>query len=300
MINDKEQSPAQAASNGFSLISDEKLLALYCTMLRCRMHQERVRILFGMNTQNGKAYGLAAGHEASIAGVGIDLLLEDTVSDLQGDFISIFIKGLPPGKLFANYAGSIAASANVHGHINLAIGSAVAYKANFENKIAVLFCDGECTAQSCWQEALKFAGENSLPVLFVSLSSGAEMSETADLKTNKRRIPPHEKAMNFPTIAVEGNDAVAVYRVACEAIAHARKGDGPTLIECQRRQTGDPLLNMEKYLIRKGLYSEKFKLEAKARILEELDAVIEMTDKIPSATLISGAMLAAEKGQELN
>jgi TPP-dependent pyruvate/acetoin dehydrogenase alpha subunit len=73
---------------------------------------------------------------------------------------------------------------------------------------------------------------------------------------------------------VEGNDAVAVYRVACEAVAHARKGDGPTLIVCQRWQEGDPLQNMENYLDRKGLFSEKFRRQVESGFLAKLDAAI--------------------------
>ena len=84
------------------------------------------------------------------------------------------------------------------------------------------------------------------------------------------------KACSFPVIAVDGNDAVAVYRVASEAIAHARKGDGPTLIECIRTKAGDPLLNMEKYLVRKGLFSEEFKRKVAAGCSEKLDAALQI------------------------
>jgi TPP-dependent pyruvate/acetoin dehydrogenase alpha subunit len=52
---------------------------------------------------------------------------------------------------------------------------------------------------------------------------------------------------------VDGNDVVAVYRVASEAIAHARKGHGPTLIDCRLSIPADPLQNMRNYLIGKGL-----------------------------------------------
>ncbi|MGA3136616.1 MAG: thiamine pyrophosphate-dependent enzyme [Terracidiphilus sp.] len=107
----------------------------------------------------------------------------------------------------------------------------------------------------------------------------------------------------FPAITVDGNDIVAVYRVASEAIAHARKGNGPTLIECQtgrsdghseigsgkfrdpaeveRWKAGDPILKMEKYLIRKGLFSEEFKKQIAGEFSKELNAAIESADKLP-------------------
>jgi pyruvate dehydrogenase E1 component alpha subunit len=82
---------------------------------------------------------------------------------------------------------------------------------------------------------------------------------------------------------VESNDAVAVYRVSCEAIAHARKGDGPTLIECKCCQEGDPLRNMETYLDRKGLFSEKFKRQVESGFLEELAAAERVAGKSRSS-----------------
>jgi pyruvate dehydrogenase E1 component alpha subunit len=70
-------------------------------------------------------------------------------------------------------------------------------------------------------------------------------------------FPPTTESSLLPSISVDGNDVVAVYRVATEAIAHARKGHGPTLIDCQLVNPGDPLQNMKKYLMRKGLVDEK-------------------------------------------
>jgi TPP-dependent pyruvate/acetoin dehydrogenase alpha subunit len=133
---------------------------------------------------------------------------------------------------------------------------------------------------------LKFAGVHTLPILFVSQSTPPTEPSLLDPQINARRIPLKTKAYSFPTITVEGNDAVAVYRVASEAIAHARKGDGPTLIECQRWQVGDPLLNMEKYLIRKGLFNEECKWQVAAGFSKELDSAIELTEKTSSAPLI--------------
>ncbi len=97
MTNSKKQIPVPAANNGFSLISDEKLLAIYAAMLKCRMIEDRARVLLNMNNLSGNA---GAGQEAIAAAVGIDLLPEDTVRVLPGDLIHLFIKGLPLKKLF--------------------------------------------------------------------------------------------------------------------------------------------------------------------------------------------------------
>jgi pyruvate dehydrogenase E1 component alpha subunit len=93
-------------------------------------------------------------------------------------------------------------------------------------------------------------------------------------------------------MAVDGNDAVAVYRVAHESIARARKGRGPTLIECvhfildesaKRRNSAnslrgrDPIRNMEQYLAGKKLFSAGLRSEAANKFREQLDEAIAST-----------------------
>jgi TPP-dependent pyruvate/acetoin dehydrogenase alpha subunit len=128
MIKSKEQSLVPTAQNGFSLISDEKLLALYATMLKCRMIQERAGILFQNNKSNGNADS-AVGLEAAAAGVAIDLLPEDTVSTFPLDLIPLFIKGLPLEKLSARPFNAIAPSFTIATQLNIAAGTALANKA---------------------------------------------------------------------------------------------------------------------------------------------------------------------------
>ncbi len=121
---------------------------------------------------------------------------------------------------------------------------------------------------------MKFAGAQRLPIFFVSQCTNR--GARPDNRSNGGGGRLKAKSYGFPAIAVEGNDAVAVYRVACEAIAHARKGDGPTLIECQCWQEGDPLLKMEKYLDRKGLFSEKFRRQVESGFIAKLDTAVGM------------------------
>src|ERR1035441_9772378 len=100
MTLSKKRIPAQAANNVFSIISDEKLLAIYSTMLKCRMLKDRTRILLKGNRLNGSEYEAGNGKPAA-AGVVIDLLPQDTVWAFPNDILPFFIKGLPLEKLFA-------------------------------------------------------------------------------------------------------------------------------------------------------------------------------------------------------
>ena len=69
---------------------------------------------------------------------------------------------------------------------------------------------------------------------------------------------------SFPTITVDGCDVVAVYRVASEAIEHARKDHGGTHIDCIAALSEDPIRKMEKYLSGKGLLTSDLKRQAAA------------------------------------
>lgn len=259
----KSKEKTSGTQNGFSLISNEKLLALYSTMLKCRMIQGRIRILFRQNNFTGN-HSPAVGREAAAVGVAIDLAPEDTVAPPPGDLIPCFINGLLLEELFGGLSHPIAPSPGIAARLKIAVDAAMANKLNKNNKISVAFSTGEPASLGPWHQALSFAGLHGLPMIFVSWM---------------KSIPLKTKACGFPAITVDGNDAVAVYRVASEAIAHARKGNGPTLIECQRWKAGDPILTMEKYLIRKGLFTKDYKAEVAAAFNEELDAAIELAEK---------------------
>jgi TPP-dependent pyruvate/acetoin dehydrogenase alpha subunit len=249
---------APSIQNGFSLISNEKLLQLYATMLKCRAIQECLRILVKEN-KLAVNVGASWGQEAATVGLTIDLLPEDTIAPHPGDIIPLFISGLPLQDLFRSLFRPVPAAPSITAQLKTATDAAMRYKLSNNKKIAVAISN-ESTSPGPWKDALAFAGLHDLPMVFLSWN----------------HIPLKTKGRRLPTITVDGNDVVAVYRVACESIAHARMGNGPTLIECQSYilDPGDPILNMEKYLIRKGVFSADFKNEILAEFRNELDAAM--------------------------
>jgi TPP-dependent pyruvate/acetoin dehydrogenase alpha subunit len=231
------------------------------------------------------SYASIAAQEAAAVGAVIDLFPEDTICPSQSDFIPSFIKGMPLDELFRQLDARAASIARVRrsksrsvAQFNIATGLALVNKINKNNKIAVSFSDARATAPSAWHDALKFAGDEALPIIFVHQNCMCNESATMKLKANGTSLK--EQAYGFPSITVDGTDAVAVYRVASEAIAHARKGNGPTLIECMSSgQDADSIQNMEKYLTRKGLYSEVSKARVTAAFCSELDRAIERAQR---------------------
>ncbi|MGA2352606.1 MAG: thiamine pyrophosphate-dependent enzyme [Terracidiphilus sp.] len=236
---------ALAGNNGFSLISNEKLLQLYSTMVKCRGNS-------------------AADQVAAAVGVTIDLLPEDTVVALPGDFD--FLQGhIRPHEKSGRRSSPAA-------QLKMSIGAAIENKEKKNGKIAVVFSSGDSGFP---HEALIQAGAQQLPILFVCPTNLPAKPLLA-----RKRIGVEQSAADvygFPFIPVDGVDVVAVYRVATEAIAHARKGNGSTLIECKFDGSGahDPITKMEDYLTRKGLFSAKVKRKVVARHTAGLDAAFE-------------------------
>ena len=95
-------------------------------------------------------------------------------------------------------------------------------------------------ASIAWHEALARACAQRLPILFVSQSDTPVWAGEPQRTVQDREAGLKAQAGGLPEIAVDGNDVVAVYRVATEAIAHARRGNGPTLIECQAERSRGP------------------------------------------------------------
>jgi TPP-dependent pyruvate/acetoin dehydrogenase alpha subunit len=279
----KEISPAVFAppsQNGFSLITNEKLLALYAAMVKCRLLQERAQSAY----EGLGAGGDSTGQEAAAAGVLIDLGAEDTLAACSHGLMTRFLKGEALDGLFGELNGRAAGTARrvragrtqIATQLKAGLRAARAHKKEKRNKVAVAFGCASADAQEHWQEALRVAGEKGLPIIFVRLGVDGPG------KGKKGKANGH----GVPHVHVDGNDAVAVYRVASEAIAHARKGNGATLIECipfrlagvesgQSGCEGDPLLNMEKYLRRKGLFKPEFKAEVAAGFGREIQKAVE-------------------------
>jgi TPP-dependent pyruvate/acetoin dehydrogenase alpha subunit len=271
----KEESAAATAAlagnHGFSLISDEKLLQIYTSMVKCRMIGERVQSLWGQRKSTGNRHA-SVGQEAAAAAVAIDLLPGDTLFPSHRDLVVNFIKGDPLTEVLRSLSAD-AAAPELAGQLSLATSAAQIDKREKNGKIAVIFSSGESSLPGIWQEALLNAGANRLPILFVRQAGISDSSES---------LTPRD--FGFPCIPVDGSDAVAVYRVATEAITHARKGNGATLIECvpwplDGRLETDPILKMEAYLTRKGLFSEELKREVAVSFSKELDCAIEATER---------------------
>lgn len=252
------QSRKKRGGNGFTLISREKLLALYASLMRSRMLEEFV------SNQTGKTRGRDSrrDHEAPAVALAIDLKRDDTVTAGPGDLLPGFMKD-------QNLAATLAALGSpartpFAARLKTALGAARAHRQNGKTNVAVVFCPASSASSRSWGEALKTAGAERLPILFV-----------CDYTADRHALP----RLKFPAITVDRNDVVALYRVASEAMAHARRGNGATLIECmawqapEEQASSDPIVNMERYLEQSGISPARTRASVSAAIRRKLRQV---------------------------
>jgi TPP-dependent pyruvate/acetoin dehydrogenase alpha subunit len=300
------------------LMSHEKLRQLYSTMLKCRLLDERTRIL-EKQANFEDHYTASVGQEATAVGAAIDLRPEDTVAPAHRDSILNFVKGVPLTVLFSQIYGRSTSPVSVRsgsGHsgyaplniilpvpniatpLNISTGIALANQTKNNDNVVVAFSGQGSASLRTWCEVLNLAGRRSLPIVFVSRSN--LLAESVPVKPEREldEISPMAAGYGFPAIPVDGNDAVAVYRVAQEAIERARSGGGPTLIETltirgqERTENGsakhrawdevdewksrDPVAKMEHYLTGKGLFSKGWKKDITDAFQQELDTAIKV------------------------
>jgi TPP-dependent pyruvate/acetoin dehydrogenase alpha subunit len=290
------------ASHPNPLINHEKLRQLYSTMLKCRLLDEHVRIPGKQAGFENDRYSFV-GLEATAVGAAIDLRSSDTLAPPHRNFTLSYLKGLPLTAMFSQLYGRntpgrrgrsapddcgyaqlniVLAASTVAAQLEMCIDIAFANQRKKNDNVVMAFCGEGSIPLNDWQDALRFAGQRSLPVVFVRQSHLSAGSISVELASAGKDTSSEAVGYGFPAITVDGNDAVAVYRVAQEAIERARSGGDPTLIEAQifpGNGSSDPIAAMERYLTSKGLFSEDWKKEIIALFQQELNAAIDIGEK---------------------
>jgi TPP-dependent pyruvate/acetoin dehydrogenase alpha subunit len=231
----RQESSAATGQPAFSLISTAKLLQIYSTMVKCRVLEERLCLFAPQSETSGVGEAM---REASVVGATVDLGRGDAVVPSQWHFLADLANGgLPKMTLTRLVArkGSRGMRPPAPGlRFRSAIREARMRKGKRTRKIVVAFADNGETAAPSWRKLLAIAVRQKLPIVFIVVQTqrpptGINGQERDAMEPPRRRVA----VRGLPAIVVDVDDAVAVYRVAYEAIARARRGLGPTLIECE-------------------------------------------------------------------
>jgi acetoin:2,6-dichlorophenolindophenol oxidoreductase subunit alpha len=247
-------------------LSRERLLDTYRTMRTIRSFEQTLNEL----SQAGRVPGflhLYAGEEAIAAGVSISLSDDDYVTsthrghghsiakgvELKAMMAEIFGKstGICKGKGGSMHIadvekGMLGANGIVGGGIPLAIGAALSAKVRKTGGVAVAFFGDGATNQGAFHESVNIASILKLPVVFVIENNGYGEATPVEYHVNIRDLAARAASYGIPGVIADGMDFFDVFAKASAAIDRARRGEGPTLLECKTYRyfghyVGDPL-----------------------------------------------------------
>jgi pyruvate dehydrogenase E1 component alpha subunit len=175
-----------------------------------------------------------------------------------------------------------------------AVGLAWGLRLKGEDSVVVAHFGEGATSQGDFHEAVNLAGVVKAPVVFFCQNNYWAISTSRELQTASATFAQKAVAYGFPGVLVDGNDLFAVYEVMQQAVARARRGDGPTLIEAVTYRLGmhttaddgsrceppgmrdrwrplDPLIRVKRYLERRGAWDQS----ADARMEREVGAALD-------------------------
>jgi 2-oxoisovalerate dehydrogenase E1 component len=128
--------------------------------------------------------------------------------------------------------GSLGANGVVSGGLPLSVGCGLSLQMQKTDKVAICFFGDGATNEGNFHESLNMAAVWKLPVVFVCENNQYGMSTSVARANAARDIADRAVAYNIPGVGVDGMDVLAVYSAVKDAVAHARSGAGPVLVNC--------------------------------------------------------------------
>jgi len=227
-------------------------LDLYRVQVELRQFEKRAYDLFLENYVKGTSH-LSIGQEAIAAGVAAAMKSDDWTFATYRGHAHTLARGVPMTPVFAELmgranglmagkGGSMHLTSVEHGvmgsyaiigaHLPIACGAAWSAQYRGTDQVAVVFFGDGSVNIGAFHEALNFAAIWKLPVVFVCENNlWMEYTRTSEVTAVANPAADRASAYGLESIIVDGNDADAVYEVAAAAIARARAGEGPSMIE---------------------------------------------------------------------
>ena len=243
----------------------KQLVNFYETMYRMRRFEEEIFEFYKKGMMAGLAH-LYMGEEAVATGICAALKEDDYIGSTHRGHGHLVARGADIKKMMAEILGKetgyskgkggsmhimaldkgiLGANGIVGAGIPIATGAAYSAKYRGTNQVAISFFGDGASNEGTFHESLNMASAWKLPVIYVIENNLYGISvDTRDV-TNVTDLADRAHGYGIPGVVVDGMDVVAVYEVAKEAVARARRGEGPTLLECktyrwQGHHVGDP------------------------------------------------------------
>ncbi len=310
--------------DGDSPISLAETRRLYAAMISARTYDHKGTAL----QKQGRlaTYASFEGQEAAQVGAVASLQPDDWVVATYRDAAAMWMQGYPWVNLFLGRTGDerggsppegvnvLPPSITVGAHMIHAVGIGWAERHQRSDRIAMTFFGDGATSEGDFHEAMNFAGVFQTPVVFVCQNNQYAISTPRHRQTASETIAQKADAYGIPGRQVDGNDLLAVRSASDEAVARARDGDGPTLIEAVTFRVGahttaddpgryrdraeedewrgrDPIDRVRRYLEGAGEWTAEWQLELEEEAAAEIEAAIaeaEALDPLEAADLFAG------------
>lgn len=300
--------------------SKEQLMGFYETMIRIRRFEEETFEFYKQGLMAGLAH-LYLGEEAIATGVCAALKEDDYIGSTHRGHGHLVARGADTDRMMAEILGKktgysngkggsmhimamdkgiLGANGIVGGEIPIATGAAYSAKYRGTDQVAVSFMGDSATNEGTFHESINMAAAWNLPCIYVIENNLYGISVDIRDVTNTPDLAVRAQAYNIPGVVVDGMDVLAVYEAAQAAIERARKGEGPTIIECktyrwQGHHVGDPATyrkrksetekedwmkkcpveNLKKEVLKAGIATEEEFAAVEARIEDEIQKAVK-------------------------
>ena len=305
------------------MVNPQKMLSMLSTMIKIRRVEERLLDIFAQGRIPGFIH-VSIGQEAVPVGVCSALRPDDYISNTHRGHGQAIAKGVELKRFMAEIYGRIdgyckgragsmhiaskelgiiGSNGVVGGGIPISLGTAFASRYKGNDRVTVCFFGDGATNEGTFHESLNLAALWNLPMVFCCENNGWAEFTPLKVHTRLEDLSLRAAAYGIPGATVDGDDVLKVLEEAEKAVARARKGDGPTLLECKtHRWFGhfagdaqkyrspkeieevrkfDPILKFQNLLLEMKVLTPKHMEEMEARVKFEIDEAVAFAENSP-------------------
>jgi pyruvate dehydrogenase E1 component alpha subunit len=266
-------------------ISKDVVKKIYEMMVLTRAFDEKALKLQRQGRMG--TYAPVKGQEAHVAGA-FAMGKEDFVFPAFRENGVYLARGVPPEQIYQYWYGDergscvppasnmFPVSITVGAHPLHAVGYAMAMQKLKKKSVAITYFGDGATSEGDCLEAMNFAGVYGVPCVFVCQNNQWAISLPVSQQTKAETLAQKAIAFGFEGVRVDGNDVFAVYKAVGEAIEKARKGGGPTFIECLTYRMADHTTSDE---------AKRYRKETEVNKWEKKDPILRLRNYINSKKL---------------
>jgi pyruvate dehydrogenase E1 component alpha subunit len=314
-------------------LTKEQQIEMLTQMCKIRAFEEKADELFAQGKVHGTMH-ISIGQEATAVGAIAALAPSDYILSTHRGHGHCIAKGADLGRMMAELlgketgycrgrggsmhiadieGGNLGANGVVAGGIPIAVGVGLSIQMRRSNQVILCFFGDGAANQGAFHESLNMAAIWKLPLVYLCENNQYGMSMAVERAMPIENIADRAAAYAMPGQVVDGNDVLAVYEVASNAVQRARSGQGPTLIEAktyrleghykgdqERYRTKEeietwkakcPIRRLQAHLIAKGILTEKQAEAIMEEARHQVDEAVAFAEASPEpsvATILEG------------